>query len=179
MIRHLLLPLVLITAFCMASCSHSRKLASGNTTPGKTALNDKDLRKKYASRIAASPQDIDNLSLYRFIDTWYGTPYRYGGTGRNGIDCSAFSGKLYTTIYSTNIPRTAQLQYDASKKVKKGKLKEGDLVFFNEGGRKITHVGVYLRNHYFVHASTGNGVIISNLDDNYWDEHFVKGGKIR
>jgi len=175
-----LLPFIFFAAIIFTSCSHSRKLASGNTTKGRrTSLTEKELRQKYASRVAASPGDIDNISLYRFIDDWYGVPYRYGGTGRNGIDCSAFSTKLYTAVYSTNIPRTAQLQYDSSKKIRKGKLKEGDLVFFNEGGRKITHVGVYLRNHYFVHASTGRGVMISNLDDDYWEEHFVKGGKIK
>lgn len=129
--------------------------------------------------MSASPGDIDNIVLYRFIDEWYGVPYRYGGNGKNGIDCSGFSNKLYATVYNTPIQRTAQLQYDASKKVKRKRLKEGDLVFFDGGGKKITHVGIYLLNGYFVHASTGGGVMISNLKDDYWIKHFVKGGKIR
>jgi len=174
----LLLLLACSGAMLLGSCSASRKAATAKST-ASTPLSERELRKKYAARIAASPKDIDNITLYRFIDDWYGVPYRYGGNSKSGVDCSGFSLKLYASVYDKAIPRTAQLQYGASRKVKKRKLREGDLVFFHEGGKKITHVGVYLKNRYFVHASTGRGVMISNLDDDYWEAHFVKGGKLR
>lgn len=174
----LLLSFVVAAATISTGCSSSRKMTGPGHKPA-VSLTERELRQKYAGKIAASAGDIDNIPLYRFIDEWYGVPYRYGGNGKNGVDCSGFSTKLYAGVYNTPIARTAQQQYDACKKVKKKKLKEGDFVFFNEGGRKITHVGIYLINDYFVHASTGNGVMISNLNDAYWEDHFAGGGKLR
>ncbi len=173
-----LLLCIAVAAIIGTGCSSSRKVAGTGHKP-PASLTERELRQKYAGRVAASAGDIDNIPLYRFVDEWYGVPYRYGGNGKSGVDCSGFSTKLYASVYNMPIVRTAQQQYDASKKVKRKKLKEGDLVFFNEGGRKITHVGVYLINDYFVHASTGNGVMISNLNDAYWEDHFAGGGKLR
>lgn len=170
--------LALSSFLLLSSCAAGRKAAAGHTSQPGRQLSEQELRKRYAAKVAAAPGDIDNIPLYRFIHDWYGTPYRYGGNGKNGVDCSGFSVQLYSSIYKKAIPRTAQLQYNASRKVRKGRLREGDLVFFKEKGKKITHVGVYLTNRYFVHASTGNGVMISNLDDDYWEAHFVKGGKL-
>jgi lipoprotein Spr len=171
--------LIFIIAIVSASCSASRKTAGSNARSPGTASSERELRKKYASRLSVSSGDIRNVLLYRFIDEWYGTPYRYGGNGKNGIDCSGFSTKLYAGVYDMPIQRTAQQQFNASKRVKRKKLREGDLVFFNEGGKRITHVGVYLTNAYFVHAGTGNGVIISNLNEAYWQRHFAGGGRLR
>ncbi len=176
---HLLHSFVFLIALLSAGCSASRKAADAGQQPVKATSSDRELRKRYAAKLSASSGDIENASLYRFIDEWYGVPYRYGGNGKNGVDCSGFSNKLYAAVYSLPIQRTAQLQYNACKKIKRKRLREGDLVFFNEGGKKITHVGIYLVNAYFVHASTGSGVTISNLEDAYWDRHFVSGGKIR
>ncbi len=63
--------------------------------------------------------DLDNTRLYYFIDEWYGTPYRYGGNTRAGVDCSGFVVQLYTKVFSSSLPRTARQQFDASKKIKK------------------------------------------------------------
>ena len=176
---YLLLSFAFLSALLSASCSASRKAASTEQGTSKATSSERELRKRYAARLSASSGDIDNIPLYRFIDEWYGTPYRYGGNGKNGVDCSGFSTKLYAAVYNVPIQRTAQLQFNTCRKVRKKKLREGDLVFFNEGGKKITHVGVYLVNEYFVHASTGNGVTISNLNDTYWDRHFAGGGRLR
>jgi cell wall-associated NlpC family hydrolase len=173
----LLLCFALTMITLLSACSSSRKVAGSG--PSKAPLTERELRQKYATRVSAASGDIDNIALYRFIDEWYGVPYRYGGNGKNGVDCSGFSTKLYAAVYSTSIQRTAQLQYESCKRIRRKKLREGDLVFFHEGGKRITHVGVYLMNAYFVHASTGRGVMISNLEDTYWDEHFAGGGRIK
>lgn len=165
----------------LISCGASRKTARRDVeSPVRTyqPLSEKALQKKYAAKLQAGPGDLDNTRLYYFIDEWYGTPYRYGGNTRSGIDCSGFVVQLYTKVFNSNLPRTARQQFEASKKIKKAKkLEEGDLVFFNDGRGKISHVGVYLMNNFFVHAGTGSGVIIANLEDDYWREHFVSGGK--
>ncbi|MEP6615907.1 MAG: NlpC/P60 family protein, partial [Ginsengibacter sp.] len=132
---------------------------------------------KYAMLMDVAVESLNNSSLYKFIENWYGTHYRMGGTNKRGIDCSAFSGTLLMAIYSLYAPRTAREQYDASAHISKEKLEEGDLVFFNTKGG-VSHVGVYLSNHHFVHSSASQGVIISSLDDSYYAQRFIGGGRL-
>lgn len=118
--------------------------------------------------------------LLDFIEDWYGVPYRFGGTTRNGIDCSAFVQELYGNVYQMSVRRTSREQFATSEYVKNHKeLEEGDLVFFKIRTRDISHVGVYLGDGKFVHASQSRGVVISDLDHVYWKKYYVGGGKIR
>lgn len=120
-----------------------------------------------------------NRSLYGFIKEWYGTPYRLGGTSKKAIDCSAFTRELLGQVYGSDLQRTAAMQYDMSKKIRsKSELKEGDLVFFSIKSKRITHVGVYLGEGKFVHASSSRGVMISELSQNYWTRYYAGGGRI-
>lgn len=131
---------------------------------------------KYSQLLDIEIESISNISLFAFIEEWWNTAYRYGGTTKKGIDCSALTGLLLSTVYSIGIPRTAREQYAASEKITRDELQEGDLVFFNTRGG-VSHVGVYLTNDYFVHASTTNGVTISSLDDAYYSKRFIGAGR--
>ncbi|MEX1201803.1 MAG: NlpC/P60 family protein [Ferruginibacter sp.] len=131
---------------------------------------------KYAQLLNIEIESIINFTLFQFIEDWWRTSYRYGGTGKNGIDCSALTGLLFSTVYGISLPRTAREQYNKSKKIKRQHLSEGDLVFFNTRGG-VSHVGVYLSNDYFVHASTSNGVTISSLNDAYYSKKYIGGGR--
>ena len=134
---------------------------------------------KYAEMIILDPDDVKNFPLYKFIDQWYGVRYKWGGTGPNGIDCSAFSQKLYGKIYSVNILRTARQQHRTCEKVGDiDEATEGDLVFFRIHHIRISHVGVYLANGYFVHASRSHGVVISSLNDHYWRSRYAGCGRV-
>jgi cell wall-associated NlpC family hydrolase len=134
---------------------------------------------KYAEQIERDPHEINNYPLYRFIDKWYGTRYKWGGTDDNGIDCSAFSQKLYENIYHTAIVRTARQQHKNCERIKEyTDAAEGDLVFFRIHHVRISHVGVYLANGYFVHASRSQGVVISNLSTPYWHRRYASCGKV-
>jgi lipoprotein Spr len=125
-------------------------------------------------------EEITDLKLFFFIDSWYGTRYKYGGTDRAGVDCSAFARTFMDSIYNVIIPRTSTEQYRQSKRIKKDKLHEGDLVFFYTRGRKagITHVGVFLRNNKFVHASIGGGVMINDLSEDYYAKRYAGAGRV-
>lgn len=127
---------------------------------------------KYAIMLDESVEKLTNVSLYKAIDDWYGTRYRYGGTSHRGIDCSAFMQVLGQYAFGWMLPRTAREQYASLSRISREDLKEGDLVFFNTTGG-VSHVGMYLQNGKFIHSSTSNGVAISSLDDNYWKARFI------
>jgi lipoprotein Spr len=131
---------------------------------------------KYALVLDTEIENLNNEDLYHFIEKWMGTPYRYGAKSESGTDCSGFSGMLHQSIFGINLPRTAKSQYQSCDRVKLEEIREGDLVFFNTRGG-VSHVGVYLHNGYFVHASTKDGVRINNLNDDYYKNRFLGGGR--
>ncbi|HET7117742.1 MAG TPA: C40 family peptidase [Hanamia sp.] len=146
-------------------------------TEGSSSIEDlSDLQYKYAMMMDVNVESLKNLSLLGFIDKWFGTRYRLGGTTKRGIDCSALTSALLLAVYGFNVPRTAKEQYDATEHIDKDELQEGDLVFFNTRGG-VSHVGVYLDNDYFFQASS-HGVTISSLDDHYYSKRFICGGRV-
>lgn len=135
------------------------------------------LQAKYAMLLDVDIESVKNERLYNFIEEWYGTDYRYGGTTRRGIDCSAFTSNLLLAVYSISVPRTAREQYKACDKIKREDLHEGDLLFFNTTGG-ISHAGIYLANNYFVHSSSSQGVMVSILTDLYFEKRYLGAGRV-
>lgn len=153
------------------------------TPAKKTADAGELLKTKYAAALEINPDKISNIKLYRFIDNWLGTPYKWGGTDRRGIDCSAFVQQLLDTAYNVKLVRTSNEQFflDAVNRfVSTKQLAEGDLVFFQTiGNNLVSHVGLYLHNGYFVNSSSSKGVSIARLDDPYWKSKYVASGRIK
>jgi lipoprotein Spr len=132
---------------------------------------------KYAILLNESVEKLSNLMLYKTIDDWYGTRYRYGGTSSRGIDCSAFMQVLSGYVYGWSLPRTAREQYMAMRGIPRDQLREGDFVFFNTTGG-ISHVGMYLQNNKFIHSATSQGVSIGDLNSDYWSRRFIGARRI-
>lgn len=132
---------------------------------------------KYAIKMGIEVEKLLNASLYNFIDYWWGTPYKLGGATKKGIDCSAFTQLLFSSIYDIKIPRTAYEQKSSLTPVEPEELKEGDLIFFNTRGRGISHVGIYLHDQKFVHAASSSGVMISSLAESYWAKKYAGAGR--
>jgi lipoprotein Spr len=138
----------------------------------------KKIKEKYSQALGVDAHDIKNVKLYSFIDDWYGTPYKYGGKSKTGIDCSDFVSTLQVQVYDKKIFPPAASMYQKCHTISRKDLKEGDLVFFKIESDKVSHVGVYLQNGCFVHASKSKGVMISRLDENYYKKYFFKGGRV-
>lgn len=136
---------------------------------------------KYAILLDIPVESITDMRLLEFMESWYGTPYRYGGNDRNGVDCSAFTKDFMSSMYNITIPRVSAEQYRQSKRISRNELQEGDLVFFYTKGKRrgITHVGVYLCNNKFIHAATSGGVMISDLNEVYYSNTYAGAGRVK
>lgn len=133
---------------------------------------------KYAILLDVPVEQMADRKLVDFLDDWYGTRYRLGGTDQSGVDCSAFVQAFMTSMYGVSVPRTSIEQYRQCRRIDQSELREGDLVFFKTiRHREVSHVGVYLCNNKFVHASTSSGVMISDLSEPYFSSHYVGAGR--
>ena len=159
-------PAVQTTSDPKAVFSESLFTSSKPAVPVPSAVTSiekaSQLQLKYAVLLDTEVEDVQNIGLYNTIDTWYGTRYRLGGTTKEGIDCSALMQTMFQSLYSISLSRA--------------ELKEGDLVFFNTVGG-VSHVGMYLQNNKFIHASSG-GVTVSDLFDEYWMRKFIGAGRV-
>ncbi len=137
------------------------------------------LQEKYSEKLSVHPAAVTNKPMYNFIEDWYGVRYVYGGTSKSGVDCSSFVQQLIDAVFKVDLQRTAANQFQTTEFVNQEDLKEGDLVFFKIKVHRISHVGVYLQNGRFVHASSSRGVMISNLNDDYWSRYYAGGGRVK
>ncbi len=134
------------------------------------------LRNEEIAKTVKFTKKIDDLLAE--AQTYLGTPYRYGGMTRNGIDCSAFVLSVFGSVTGMNLPRVAASQAQEGVKIDKDQLQKGDLVFFSHQGKgRISHVGIVEEvspegDVKFIHAATSRGVMISSLNDSYWGPRY-------
>lgn len=137
---------------------------------------------KASQRLGMHIDYDDPHALFLEASRWVGVRYRYGGKSRSGVDCSGLVGCIYRNVYGVQLQPNSKMQYqrDLRQKVRKSHLKAGDLVFFSPKGsaRSINHVGIYLKDGKFIHASTSRGVRVDPLDDSYWVRRWVSGGRV-
>ncbi|WP_143145148.1 NlpC/P60 family protein [Arcobacter sp. LA11] len=129
-------------------------------------------------RILVSPSDsiLMNQSLMDFYNEWKNVKYRYGGNSKKGIDCSAFTQRIYKEKFDINIPRSTRTQIRVGKHIKRSELEMGDLVFFKTG-KFDRHVGIYMGNGDFMHASI-KGVKFTKLDKPYYKRNYWTARRI-
>ncbi len=125
-------------------------------------------------------KEASNLNLYREVADWLGTRYRRGGMSRKAVDCSGFTNIIYKNVYDMKLDRVSTaIAKNLKVSVSKDDLIPGDMVFFSTLGRKyINHVGVYLGNGLFAHASIKKGVVVSSLLEGYYSKAWRKGGRM-
>ena len=138
--------------------------------------NNYVLNNRYIDFNTAEQIDF-NTSLIEFYENWSGVKYEYGGNSRSGIDCSSFIQMAYKDNFNIALPRTTDSQANIGIEIDKSQLEMGDLVFFKTSSSS-NHVGIYLENGKFMHASTSVGVTISYLDNIYFDKYYWKAQRI-
>lgn len=164
--------------FVLSSCSTTKlPKTPENSRPTKTT-NESATYKKYSEKLGITVDKNSNLKLLQEVIDWWGTPYKYGGESKSGTDCSGFVQMVFLSVYNKQIPRSSKQQHEYCKKINKNQLKEGDLVFFDTSGKGISHVGIYLRDEKFAHASTKRGVTVNGLDEEYYVKAYRASGRV-
>jgi cell wall-associated NlpC family hydrolase len=130
-----------------------------------------------AKPLESLPHNAIESKLRKAARHWHRTPHRLGGLDRRGIDCSGLVKVLYDDLFHIELPRTTRLQARQGRAVASGQWTAGDLLFFKPED-KGSHVGIYLANHEFLHATTRRGVIVSNLSEPYWHKSYWKARRL-
>lgn len=191
--------MAVVVAAGVSSCSSSAKTTKKTYAAKKvdyrelgngkkqSSLRDNRIEKpsgslsKACAKLGVSSSGVKNSALYIESASWIGTKYKYGGMSRNGVDCSGLTCLIYKTVYGKSLSRSsAGILSDNCKTIKKSNLREGDLVFFRTDGKKSktpNHVGIYLKENKFIHASTSKGVIVSSLEQDYYVRNFIAAGR--
>jgi cell wall-associated NlpC family hydrolase len=147
-------------------------------------IERKESREEYGS-LGLNKGRKDNVVLYKEAASWMHVPHMDGGMSRKGTDCSFLVYSIYRAVYHKTLERnSATMLKKNCRKISRNSLKEGDLVFFDTNIRQqspsyINHVGIYLKDNKFLHASTYKGVIVSDLDEDYYRKTLVCGGRVK
>lgn len=115
--------------------------------------------------------------LLKQLSEWKGVPYRYGGLSKKGVDCSGFIHLTFAEEFGIRLPRTTQTQSLKGVVVEQSELLPGDLIFFNTGFKQ-QHIGIYVGKKQFIHASSSRGVMLSRLDNPYWQDAYWHSRRI-
>jgi cell wall-associated NlpC family hydrolase len=139
------------------------------------------IRRKYVNGRSPykneTPPGLNRDMVLLEVVSYLGVPYCYGGNSKAGIDCSGFASAVYAAATERRIPRSTREMYGVGTVVGKDDLEFGDLVFFNTTGRRPSHVGIYLEDDLFAHASL-RGVTISSLESTYYRKRYLGARRI-
>ncbi|VXB41649.1 C40 family peptidase [Chryseobacterium sp. 8AT] len=175
------LAVLAIASTVIVSCGSSKNVSSSKKSPSKNVVKSENLRKLDSSFDGKVSGSIK--SLLKDAETYLGTPYKFGGNTSSGFDCSGFTVKVFQDN-NFSLPRRSSDQADAGKSIDIKTVKPGDLLFFaTSGGSRVSHVGIVhtIENDgeiKFIHASTSKGVIISSLNEKYWNKAYLHAQRV-
>jgi murein DD-endopeptidase / murein LD-carboxypeptidase len=160
-----------------ASCRTTNHIAK-NPKPGNTS-SERTFYSEYSKKLGIGLTGIEDRMLIREVSNWIGTTYKYAGNTQNGTDCSGFTSAVYQKVYNIGLYRSSADQVRNTDPVDKKDLKCGDLVFFKIHGDKVSHVGIYIADNKFVHASNRRGVVVDDLSESYYSKYYFSAGRVK
>ncbi len=162
--------------FCLASLNACSSLPKSSVPIVEGSIGSKTVVTIPPEFIPEKTNDKGS-EIYHIAEGFLGVPYRYGGSDPSGFDCSGLVQYAYKNA-GISVPRTAAAQYKAAQSVTRSELKPGDVIFFRQHWRRISHVGIYAGHGRFIHApGSGKKVTYSSLNEPYWQKHLVKTGR--
>lgn len=163
---------------------NSNELVATSTLVKKTSISKSSLESLSSSLIGYVPSSnnksemISDEVMFKVIE-YLNTPYLWGGTSKRGIDCSAFVQTVMYQSIGVMLPRTSYEQSNVGEDVLRSELKFGDLLFFDTMNKgRVSHVGIYLSDGYFVHSGSKTGVIVASLDSDFYSRVFLKAKRV-
>lgn len=181
---------LVVVAMTLVSCGTKKKSVSSRQTPefewseeSRSNSADKKSRKKTKELDKANDHSAslryDRKEIEDFLEDWWGVPHRMGGTSKKGVDCSGLVCVIYQDLYNNPLQsrRAQDIYAEVDPVLDPDDLQVGDMVFFKVGDVRIDHVGIYLGDGDFAHASSSRGVMVSNLSGNYWNQRYFRGGR--
>jgi probable lipoprotein NlpC len=151
---------------------------SGPVLPSPAAARDSLAYGYYAQTLGLKLEHTENKSLLQTVIDWVGTPYQYGAASRRGTDCSGFVTRVFQQVYGITLQRSSRSMFSRVQRVAKSDMQPGDLVFFKHQGGSIYHVGIYLKNGKFAHSACNGGVMVSSLNQPYYQHNFYAAGRM-
>lgn len=144
-------------------------------------VNIDEVKERYTSGATprGDPQgSVDRKKVMTEVLNLLGTPYAFGNSSEQGMDCSAFTAHVYQTAIGRSLPRSTTDQYRIGQPVRGGRLQFGDLLFFNTTGESPSHVGIFIGDDLFAHASVSWGVTISSLQSSYYKKRYIGARRV-
>lgn len=175
-IIYILVPL--FATAILTSCGTSRNTATviKKSTVVKSGGNTISENQSISIPADLAPQ---SQALLQEASRWLGTPYKYGGEDKSGVDCSGLVMNVYRSALSIKMPRNSKAQSDYCTPVPKNNLTPGDLLFFaTSGGKTVSHVGIFIGDNRMIHSSTSKGVIVSDINADYYVRTFAGSGRV-
>ncbi|MBT4096989.1 MAG: hypothetical protein HOM68_08560 [Gemmatimonadetes bacterium] len=174
-LRQLIYASIVMLCACAGITPAPRYTGGQSTTSTATTAIGSELKTRQRARLQGGDRRLMGV-----IEGYLGIPYLWGGTTRRGMDCSALTRAVVREAYGVELPRTSRQMYELGKPTDRQKLRAGDLVFFriDDSGPGVSHVGIYVGDGQFAHASSSRGAVIDPLGSSYFDKRYAGARRI-
>ncbi len=174
--------LVAVAGLALLSAGSCRKVS--DTSHPEEPAKQRQQKKRHVSAQLVGPFDVgpwdttEREKFGRLLQEYLGTPYQGASEYQEGIDCSRFTSEVYRRYDGLRLPRVARDQAQTGQEVSRSHIRYGDLVFFAIGGKRVSHVGIYVGDNHFIHASSSRGVVIDDMNTSYWRKYYHSARRV-